>query len=135
MMTKSVIASLLLISLAGCAGWRDSVGKLNPVDSIKPYQADIQQGNLVTQDQLATLKPGMTPAQVRFLLGSPLIVDPFHKDRWDYAYSLQRGKNQIERRHVTILFENDRLKAVQGDVVPAAVPAPAPAPAAEAAKP
>lgn len=142
MMTKLVIASLILVSLAGCANWRDSVGKLNPVDAITPHHIDIQQGNLLTQEQVSLLKPGMTPSQVRFLLGTPLLVDPFHKNRWDYAYILQRGGKVIEQRHITVLFENDKLARIEGDVVAAqpAKPAETSKPAeaaqpAEAAKP
>lgn len=120
MMTKSVFASLLVLALAGCGGWG------NPVNGIKPHRIEIQQGNLVTQEQLAMLRPGMTPAQVRFMLGTPLIVDPFRTDRWDYVYLLRQGGKVVERRHVAVLFENDRLVRVEGDVV-AAAPAGAPA--------
>lgn len=128
MLTKLVIASLLVIPLAGCGGWSNPVAKLNP------HRIEVQQGNLVTQEMLAKLKPGMTPSQVRYLLGTPLIVDPFHKDRWDYAYSLRKGGKVIEQRRITVLFENDKLKSVEGDVTPAVQPAPAAQPA-EAAKP
>jgi outer membrane protein assembly factor BamE len=114
MKTKLLIATLSLITLAGCGSWG------NPVASLKPYRIEVQQGNLVTQDMLARLKPGMSPSQVRFVLGTPLIVDPFHAERWDYVYSLQQGDKVIERRRITVLFENDRLKGVEGDVTPAA---------------
>ncbi|MDD4881065.1 MAG: outer membrane protein assembly factor BamE [Gallionellaceae bacterium] len=129
-MTKLVIASLLLIALAGCGSWGQTIDKLNPIDSIKPYQIEVQQGNLVTQEMLAKLKPGMTPSQVRFVLGTPMIVDPFHKDRWDYAYLLQKGSAMTQQRRITILFENDKLIGIEGDVVPAAEPGPAAQPAA-----
>lgn len=114
MKTKLLIASLSLIPLAGCGSWS------NPVAKLKPYRIEVQQGNLVTKDMLARLKPGMSPSQVRFVLGTPLIVDPFHADRWDYVYSLQREGKVVERRHITVLFENDKLKGVEGDVTPAA---------------
>jgi outer membrane protein assembly factor BamE len=122
MLTKLVIASLLVIPLAGCAGWSNPVAKLNP------HRIEVQQGNLVTQEMLDKLKPGMTPSQVRFVLGTPLIVDPFHKDRWDYAYSLRQGNKVVEQRRITVLFENDKLKRIEGDVAAAAKPV-------EAAKP
>lgn len=114
MKTKLLIASLSLIALAGCGSWS------NPVAKLKPYRIEVQQGNLVTQDMLVRLKPGMTPSQVRFILGTPLIVDPFHTDRWDYVYSLQQEGRVVERRRITVLFENDRLKGVEGDVTPPA---------------
>lgn len=141
MMTKLVIASLALVFLAGCASWRDNVSKLNPIDAISPHRVEIPQGNVLTQEQVSLLKPGMTPAQVRFLLGTPLLVDPFHSNRWDYAYLLQRGGTVIEHRHITVLFENDKLARIEGDVVAAKPAQPAeaapaqPAPATEAAKP
>lgn len=116
MMTKLSYAVLLPIAVAGCGSWSNPIAKLNP------YHIEVRQGNQVTQEMLAKLKPGMTPSQVRFVLGTPLIVDPFHKDRWDYAYVLRRGAEVVEQRHITVVFENDRLKGVEGDVVPAAKP-------------
>ncbi|MFA5081763.1 MAG: outer membrane protein assembly factor BamE [Hydrogenophilaceae bacterium] len=123
---------MLLISLSGCGSWGQTIDKLNPIDSIKPYKIEVQQGNLVTQEMLAKLKPGMTPSQVRFVLGTPLIVDPFRKDRWDYVYRLQKGNTMTQQRHITVLFENDKLIGIEGDVVPAAEPEPAGQPAAAA---
>ncbi len=108
--------SLLLVSvglLAGCGGWS------NPIEKISPYKLDIQQGNDIDQDMLARLKPGMTPSQVRFVLGTPLLVDPFHANRWDYVYRLEKAGKLVEHRRVTIVFENEKLKAIEGDVVAA----------------
>lgn len=104
---------LLLSLLAGCGSWS------NPIDRIKPHKIDIPQGNVLTQDMLDKLKPGMTPSQVRFILGTPLIVDPFHSNRWDYVFRLEKEGKLVENRRVTVLFENDRLKALQGDIVAA----------------
>jgi outer membrane protein assembly factor BamE len=104
---------LLLVLIPGCGSWS------NPIDRISPHRIDIQQGNVLSQDMLDKLKPGMTPAQVRFILGTPLVVDPFHKDRWDYIYRLERGGKVLEHRRVTVIFENDRLKGLEGDVVAA----------------
>ena len=85
---------------------------------IAPYKIDIQQGNVVSQAMVAKLKAGMTRAQVRFALGSPLIVDPFRTDRWDYVYTYQKQGKEVQRRRLTIIFEEDRLLRVEGDVVP-----------------
>jgi outer membrane protein assembly factor BamE len=105
---------LPLAILAGC-GSLDAVG-------LSPYKIDVQQGNVLSQDSVAKLKTGMTPAQVRFLLGTPLVSDPFHPNRWDYLYRLEKGGKLRETRHVVVVFENDHLKGLEGDVVAAAVP-------------
>lgn len=87
---------------------------------LTPYKMDIQQGNYVTQDMVAKLKPGMSKAQVRFALGTPLVTDPFHADRWDYMYvMLKRGKI-VEQRRLVVLFQEDKLLRLEGDVKPAA---------------
>ena len=86
---------------------------------ISPYQIDIQQGNVVTQDMISKLRPGMTRAQVRFALGSPLIVDPFRTDRWDYVYMYQKQGKDTERRNITVIFDNDKLVRIEGDVTAA----------------
>lgn len=106
-----LLFALLTGMLAGCGGWS------NPIERISPYKVEIQQGNAISQEMLARLKPGMTPSQVRFVLGTPLLVDPFRDNRWDYVYRLQKGDKLLEQRRVTIVFEDGRLKAVEGDVV------------------
>lgn len=85
---------------------------------LKPYKLDIQQGNVVTQDMIAKLRPGMTKSQVRFILGSPLLVDIFHGNRWDYVYRYQKEGKLTEERRITVWFDGDLLKRVTGDVVP-----------------
>lgn len=87
--------------------------------SIKPFKLDVQQGNVVTSKMLLQLRPGMTKSQVRFIMGSPLIQDSFHGNRWDYAYQLRENGKLKEQRRVILDFENDVLKTVRGDVVPA----------------
>lgn len=94
------------------------------VDKVSPYKMDIQQGNVVTQEMVSKLKPGMSKSQVRFIMGTPLIADAFHTDRWDYVYRFQKAGTLTEERRVTLLFEGDTLKQVSGDVVNA-TPAPA----------
>ena len=88
--------------------------------SIKPYKMPIQQGNLVTSKMMMQLKPGMTKTQVRFVMGTPLISDSFHKDQWDYFYQMEKDGAIIEKRRVTLMFEKDLLVKVKGDVIPAA---------------
>lgn len=88
------------------------------VPSVKPYKLDIQQGNVVTSKMLLQLRPGMTKSQVRYIMGTPLIQDSFHGNRWDYFYQLREGGKVIEQRRVILDFENELLKSVRGDVIP-----------------
>ncbi len=103
---------LLVLAFAGCKQVPDLPAVLSP------HKIDIQQGNFVTQEMVAKLKAGMTRAQVRFALGSPLIVDPFRTDRWDYVYLYQKQGRETERRHITAIFDEDKLVRIDGDVVP-----------------
>lgn len=74
--------------------------------SLKPYRIDIQQGNVVSPEQVALLKQGMSKEQVRYLLGTPLLVDVFHKQRWDYFYRLEDGRTrEVETRQVVVFFD------------------------------
>ncbi|TCS73018.1 outer membrane protein assembly factor BamE [Sulfuritortus calidifontis] len=134
-------AILLALLLTGCS-WTEKIDLKKPIEALQPYKMDIQQGNVITQDMIAKLKPGMTPSQVRFALGSPLVVDPFRNNRWDYVYRLEKGGKLVEARRITVVFENDVLKGIEGDVtaLPAATkpaeaqPQPAVAPIPEAEK-
>ncbi len=85
----------------------------NPIHSLRPYQIDIQQGNEVTQAMLDQLRPGMTPAQVRFVMGTPLVVDPFHADRWDYVLRVEKAGRLIDKRRITVVFQNGTLKGIE----------------------
>lgn len=102
-----VAASALL---AGC-GTLDGSDSL--LSRITPYRIDIVQGNVVTKEQLAVIRPGLTRLQVRDVLGSPLLTDPFHADRWDYLFTLRRPGTELQRRAVVVFFEGDRVKSVQ----------------------
>src|SRR3989338_9613347 len=77
---------------------------------VSVYKLDVQQGNVVTPEMLGTLKPGMTRNQVRYVLGTPLIADPFHQDRWDYFYSYKKGgADSAQTRRLTVIFRNDEI--------------------------
>jgi outer membrane protein assembly factor BamE len=86
--------------------------------SVKPYKLDVQQGNVVTSKMLLQLRPGMTKSQVRFIMGTPLIQDSFHGNRWDYVYQMREKGKITEQRRVILDFENEVLKTVRGDVAP-----------------
>lgn len=103
-------AVLMLFLLAGCK-------QVPMLPTLTPYKVDVQQGNFVSQEMVAKLKPGMTRSQVRFILGTPLIVDPFRTDRWDYVYLLNKAGELTEQRRIAVIFEQDKLKRIEGDIV------------------
>ena len=83
------------------------------------YKIDIQQGNVVTQNMIDQLRPGMTRRQVRFIMGNPLLTDTFHADRWDYLYSIQPGGGERQQERVSVIFNgNDQLVSLSGDFMP-----------------
>ena len=80
------------------------------------YRSSISQGNLIEQEDLDQVEVGMTRNQVRFLLGTPMIDDPFHKDRWDYVYYLKVGREDATfKRWVSVLFEDDTVAEIRKD--------------------
>lgn len=95
------------------------LGACTTPDFMAPYRIDIQQGNYVTQEMVSQLKPGMSKEQVRFILGTPLLTDIFHGERWDYVYWLDRRGHPRERRRLAVFFQDGKLARVDGDVVPA----------------
>jgi outer membrane protein assembly factor BamE len=106
--TRRFLLCWLAAGLAGCS-------IPNP---FAVYRMEVQQGNFVSQEMVAQLKPGMTRDQVRFVMGTPLVTDVFRPDRWDYVYMRRRANaRELEERRVTLFFENDRLARVEGDVV------------------
>jgi outer membrane protein assembly factor BamE len=110
----------LLAVVAGLCLTLEACQQVPMLPGLRPYRMDIQQGNVVTQEMVAKLKPGMTRQQVRFVMGTPPIADAFHQDRWDYVYYLNRGGQLVEHRRLILLFQGDTLKRIEGDVVPMA---------------
>ncbi|WP_413043149.1 outer membrane protein assembly factor BamE [Pseudomonas sp. YJ42] len=107
--TKLMLSSLTLVGLFALAG----------CSFPGVYKVDIQQGNVVTQDMIDQLRPGMTRSQVRFIMGNPLITDTFHANRWDYLYSIQPGGSQRQQERVSLVFNaNDQLTGLAGDFKP-----------------
>lgn len=104
----------LALTLAGCGFLsRDQLDNFSLT-----YRIDIQQGMVVTQEMADQLKPGMTREQVKFVLGTPLLTDPFHANRWDYPFRFQPGRGRIEERRFTVYFDNDRFTHFDGDKLP-----------------
>lgn len=83
-----------------------------------PYKINIQQGNFISQDMAAKLRPGMTKEQVRFVLGTPLLTDLFHADRWDYLFRLQKPNGELTANRVAIFFVDNRVERIDSGELP-----------------
>jgi outer membrane protein assembly factor BamE len=110
MKVRWIATVALLASTVGACSWVPR--------PFTEYKIDIQQGNVLTQDMVAQLRPGLSKDQVRFILGTPVLMDMFHVNRWDYVYRLQKGSTgEVEMRKFSTLFDDDdRLIRVAGDV-------------------
>lgn len=102
---RSALPALLATMLAGCT-------------FPGVYKLEVQQGNIVTQDMVNQLQPGMSRAQVRYILGTPLLTDSFTNDRWDYFYSLKDGEGEYSKERLTLVFAGDSLVSLQGNFRP-----------------
>jgi len=101
MLPRATGILLLILAVAGCASSMPSF-----------YTVPVRQGNYVDKATVGQLRPGMTKQQVQRLLGTPLIADPFHQNRWDYYYQFGKGGNIAEQRHVTLFFSGDVLDRI-----------------------
>lgn len=121
---RLAVLAWLPLALGGCAYLPalPSLPSLQPGESflgvITPYRMDIVQGNVVTQELAARVQPGMTRTQVRDLLGSPMLTDPFHADRWDYIFTIKRQGTAPQRREVVAHFKGDRLERLDARDLP-----------------
>jgi len=118
-----ILVLLLLTATLGACGFIGFPGV---------YRIDVEQGNIVTQEQIDQLQPGMSRRQVRFLLGTPLVEDTFNPDRWEYSYSKRNGLKVLAQSKLTVIFDGDNLVDVRGDQVPPAFGGTAPADAGAA---
>lgn len=130
---KKLVLFLVVPALAACSNlpMPDTSSVTNGVSNVAnslsnaldvtpyldPYRIDVRQGNLVTQEMVAQLKPGQTRDQVRFILGTPLLSDIFHADRWDYVYRFKPGNGAVQQRKFVVFFKDGKLVRVDGDVV------------------
>jgi outer membrane protein assembly factor BamE len=110
------LVALACVGLAGCGSLDGASNRIASV--VSPYRIDIVQGNVVTREQVALLKPGMPRAQVRDILGTSLLASVFHADRWDYVFSLKQGGELKQTRKVTVFFKNDAMDRVDADDLP-----------------
>jgi outer membrane protein assembly factor BamE len=114
------LTAVAAANLAGCAG-KDKpdeyqTSRLENLPFV--YRMTVQQGNILNEDNVDQLQPGMTKRQVQYLLGTPLLTDFFNTDRWDYVYTIQRGHQSMESRKLTVMFQDDALVRVEGDLKP-----------------
>jgi outer membrane protein assembly factor BamE len=99
---------LLSLLLAAC----DSISLPDAVSLPTSYKMDIRQGNFVTAEMREKIKPGMSKSQVRYVLGTPMVSDVFHANRWDYVYRLEQSAKLVEQQRLTLYFENDNLTLI-----------------------
>lgn len=111
MSRKTILISLSLLALSACAS------------HFSPYKMEVRQGNFITPEMREKLKLGMSKQQVRYVLGTPLLSDAFHGDRWDYPYSLAKGGKVVEHQAMTLYFSGDNLVRIDDAAMPALPPA------------
>jgi len=114
-----LITTIASLFLSSCAS--------DPVVNRLPwvYRIDIQQGNVITQDTVNQLRPGMTKRQVQFIMGAPMLNDPFHAERWDYYYEYKPGSDgtgEATAAYTSLVFEEERLVHIGGTLIPEAEP-------------
>lgn len=106
-------AAAACVALSACGSLNGSGDRL--VETFKPYRITVVQGNVVTREQVAVLRPGMSRLQVRDILGTPLLTSVFHADRWDYVFTFKRQGTETLSRRVTVFFKGDLLERFEAD--------------------
>ena len=112
LLSFSLLTSLTLVSCSTILNYLPGV-----------YTIDIQQGNIIDQSMIDQLRPGMNKRQVLYIMGSPMLDDVFHKNRWDYLYSDKHAGEDRVQKQITLFFDNDQIVGIQGDFRPGAAPA------------
>jgi outer membrane protein assembly factor BamE len=117
----SLAARIALVSaacalVAGCGSFDRASRSI--AGAVTPYKVEIVQGNFVSREQVQALKPGMSRLQVRDILGTPLITDAFHKDRWDYVFTIRRQGVPFQEHKLSVFFKGDELQRFEGDEMP-----------------
>ncbi len=119
--TLSVRSVRLVLASALAAIWLTGCGNapiLSKFAMVDPYRADVVQGNFVSSEQAAAVKPGMSRQQVRDVLGTSLLTSVFHENRWDYVFTLRRGSAPMKEYRLTVFFQGDKVERVDGDQMP-----------------
>jgi outer membrane protein assembly factor BamE len=117
---QTALIAVACLVLTACSSTPIARGgsRLSPVNWLTPYKTEIVQGNVVTSEQVALLQPGLVKAQVRDILGTPLLASVFHADRWDYVFTLKRQGAEPQSRRLTVFFKGDVLTRFDGDTMP-----------------
>jgi outer membrane protein assembly factor BamE len=118
--TRFALMTSMALALGGLqAGCSTIDSASNSVASrLNPYRAEVVQGNVITQEQVAQLKPGLSKLQVRQVLGTPLVTSVFHENRWDYVFTIDRQGTEPQKRRLTLTFNGERLEKFEGDKMP-----------------
>ena len=114
-LSASVLAAL---ALGGCSSFNEPASIKGFIAFIAPYRPDVIQGNVVTTEQMSQVKTGMSRVQVKEVLGSPLITDPFHADRWDYVFTLKRQGFDDQARSFVVVFDKDQVQKIDAPALP-----------------
>jgi outer membrane protein assembly factor BamE len=116
-----IILTVLTVAVsAGCARNKKQDEYRTPALSKLPfvYRMTVQQGNIISEEMIDQVELGMSKAQVRYVLGTPLLTDMFHANRWDYTYTIKRGHAPMETKRLTLWFQDDQLVSIEGDLRP-----------------
>ena len=115
--SRQLIATALVasaVAATGCSSLRTD----RLLDIVTPYKVDVMQGNVITKEMAANVKPGMNRDQVRDVLGSPLLTSVFHADRWDYVFTMRRQGIEPQKRSVVAFFKGDVLERLEAPELP-----------------
>jgi len=104
------------VSLGACSSIGDSTR--SALNTVTPYKVEVVQGNFVSKEQVEQLKPGLTRQQVREILGTSLLSDVFHGNRWDYVFTIRRQGVEAQQRRLTVFFNGELLERFEGDPMP-----------------
>ena len=112
----SALAGAVLVALSACGSFNSASNGL--ASAITPYKVEVVQGNFVSKEQVDALRPGMARAQVRDILGSPLVTSAFREDRWDYVFTIRRQGIESQSRKLAVYFKGDEFERSEGDTMP-----------------
>lgn len=116
--TALIIAACSVLGACSSTASSMSTSAANPVNWIKPYKVDVIQGNFISKEQVAQLRPGLSRDEVKAVLGTPLMASLFHADRWDYVFTMKRQQVEPQSFKYTVYFKDNLLERFEGDAMP-----------------